>query len=261
MTLPDTNWLQPFTDLLKEIYGDLAKPGVTQVGYALGTVIGLFNTCLSPIKYLNEKTELNRQNNLNKLAERFNKIPINDVVEASPEIAVPITEKLVYISDETLRNMYIELLAKASTKNFVHNAHPSFINIINNLSPDEGNLIKLFFKDESIPFISYKLVNQEDQSYHFIDELVIEITTSISLIYPDNKNAYLHNLESLGLIKIISTRHLKDDDLYQSLIINFETFKSHYNIEAKDKNKCLNFEKGGIQVTELGKMFFQSIRN
>jgi len=53
MTLPDTNWLKGFHDLIKEIYGDLAKPGVTQVGNALGTVIGLLNTCLSPIKYLN----------------------------------------------------------------------------------------------------------------------------------------------------------------------------------------------------------------
>lgn len=261
MTLPDTNWLKGFNDLIKEIYGDLAKPGVTQVGNALGTVIGLLNTCLSPIKYLNERTELNRQNNLSELAKRFNQIPLNDIVEAAPEIAVPIAEKLVYISDETLRTMYIELLAKASTKNFIQHAHPSFINIINNLSPDEANLIKLFFDKDTIPFISYKSVNQDDDSYHFVDELVISIPPSVSLIYPNNKNAYLHNLESLGLIKIITSRHLNNVELYQPLINEFETSKSQYDLNNQDKNRILEFEKGGIQVTELGRMFFQSIRS
>ena len=41
--------------LLKEVYGDLAKPGVEQVGKALGTVIGLGNTILWPIALANEK--------------------------------------------------------------------------------------------------------------------------------------------------------------------------------------------------------------
>lgn len=255
MTLPDTNWLQPFTDLIKEVYGDLAKPGVTQVGYALGTVVGLLNTCLSPIKYLNERTELNRQNNLNKLAERFNKIPLKDLVEAVPEIAVPVAEKLVYISDETLREMYIELLAKASTKDFAQTAHPSFINTINNLTPDEGNLIKMFFNVETVPFISYKLVNKDDRSYHFIDELVIEIPPSISLNYKNNRNAYLHNLESLGLIHIINSRHLSGEYTYQNLINEFEKHKTNH----RENNRILEFEKGGIQVTELGKMFFNCI--
>lgn len=261
MTVPDTKWIQPFTDLIREVYGDLAKPGVTQIGYALGTVVGLLNTCLSPIKYLNEKTEINRQNNLNKLAERFNEIPLKEVVEAAPEIAVPIAEKLVYIADETLRTIYIELLAKASTKDFIQYAHPSFINIINNLSPDEAKLIKLFFNEDAIPFISYKSVNQDDDSYQFVDELVISIPSSVSLIYPDNKNAYLHNLESLGLIKIITSRHLNNVELYQPLINEFQIDKSLYDLNNQDKNRILEFEKGGIQVTELGRMFFQSIKS
>jgi len=39
MTLPDINCLKGFNTLIREIYGDLAKPGVTQIGYALGTVV------------------------------------------------------------------------------------------------------------------------------------------------------------------------------------------------------------------------------
>jgi hypothetical protein len=34
------------SELLKEIYTDLAKPGVSQVGLAIGTILGLGNTAL-----------------------------------------------------------------------------------------------------------------------------------------------------------------------------------------------------------------------
>ncbi|MDC5019689.1 hypothetical protein NRA03_18095, partial [Acinetobacter baumannii] len=95
MAIIDTSGLEPFADLLKEIYGDLAKPGVAQVGIALATVIGLLNTCLSPIKFINEKTELKRQKNLEHLAKRLSVIPVENVVEVPPEIAIPIAEKLV----------------------------------------------------------------------------------------------------------------------------------------------------------------------
>ena len=53
--------------LLKEIYGDLAKPGVTQVGKALSTIIGLGNTLLWPIQILNERAKLTLADNLNKI--------------------------------------------------------------------------------------------------------------------------------------------------------------------------------------------------
>ena len=41
--------------LMKEIYGDLAKPGVTQVGKALDTILEIPNTLLIPIKMINSK--------------------------------------------------------------------------------------------------------------------------------------------------------------------------------------------------------------
>jgi len=50
--------------LLKEVYGDLVKPGVSQVGQAIGTILGLGNTVLWPIQMLNEKARLTIELNL-----------------------------------------------------------------------------------------------------------------------------------------------------------------------------------------------------
>ncbi|EGR2394464.1 DUF4393 domain-containing protein, partial [Vibrio cholerae] len=51
-------------DLLKEIYGDLAKPSVVKVGEALETVFGLGNTALLPLTLLNEVSRMRFQKNL-----------------------------------------------------------------------------------------------------------------------------------------------------------------------------------------------------
>lgn len=42
-------------NILGQIYGDLAKPSVTAVGKALGTVFEFSTSFLLPVKLLNEK--------------------------------------------------------------------------------------------------------------------------------------------------------------------------------------------------------------
>ncbi|MFL9567140.1 DUF4393 domain-containing protein [Acinetobacter baumannii] len=264
MTIIDTKGLEPFADLLKEIYGDLAKPGVAQVGIALATVIGLLNTCLSPIKFLNEKTELNRQNNLKQLAKRFSEIPHEKIVEAPPEIAVPIAEKLAYVSNEELRNLYIELLAKASTNDLNSTAHPSFINIVNNLSPDEAVLIKYLRKNKGIPFVNIEL-KKNDGKYGIllIDELVV-IITELKLTFNANLSAYISNLAGAGLVEIDSTHWYSDESKYEIYEKYLQTKQNTYEIQYKDAfeqfpKRTYEIKKGLIRTTKLGHMFFKAV--
>lgn len=93
--------------VLKEIYGDLAKPGVIQVGKALETIIGLGNTILWPVTLLNEKAKIALEKNLDSYREQLENIPEEDVTEIPPEIGVPVAEKLAYITDEELSQLYI----------------------------------------------------------------------------------------------------------------------------------------------------------
>jgi hypothetical protein len=72
--------------LLKEIYGDLAKPGVAQVGKALGNVVGLGNTILWPIALLNERAKIALEKNLEKYRAQLEHVPQDGVVEVPPEV-------------------------------------------------------------------------------------------------------------------------------------------------------------------------------
>ncbi len=263
MAIIDTSGLEPFADLLKEIYGDLAKPGVAQVGIALATVIGLLNTCLSPIKFLNEKTELNRQNNLKQLAKRFSEIPTENIVEAPPEIAVPIAEKLAYVSNEDIRNMYIELLAKASSINLNEKAHPSFVNIINNLSPDEAKLISYLKEIGGIPFVNIMRKSIDHTVLH-IDPLVCLIP-ELQLTFTNNLKAYLSNLEAAGLIIIDSNVWATNDGAYEAhkeyLTSKIPYYDERYKDEPMDKtpSPVYTFNKGIVRITDFGTLFFSAV--
>src|SRR5262245_34720346 len=100
--------------LLLEIYGDLAKPGVKQAGRALETVVGLGNTILWPIAWANERSRIALKRNLEKYREEIKHLPEEKVTPVPPEIGVPIAEKLGYVTDEELSDLYVNLLARAS---------------------------------------------------------------------------------------------------------------------------------------------------
>ncbi len=52
------------------------------------------------------------------------------ICEVAPEVGVPVVEKLAYVTNQELSEMYVELLAKASQTQEANAAHPSFANII-----------------------------------------------------------------------------------------------------------------------------------
>ncbi len=72
--------------LLTQLYGDLAKLGVSQVGKALSTVLGLGNTILWPVQLLNERARITLEINLESYREKVSKIPEDKVNEVPPEV-------------------------------------------------------------------------------------------------------------------------------------------------------------------------------
>ena len=128
--------------LLKEIYGDALKPGVSQVGKALGTVLGLGTTVLLPIYWANERSRMVVEKTLEKFRLSLEGVPEPQIIPVRPEVGVPILEKLMYVTDDELSDLYINLLSKASTAQSVRFVHPSFVSIVNNFSSDEALLLK-----------------------------------------------------------------------------------------------------------------------
>ncbi|MCT9388138.1 DUF4393 domain-containing protein [Acinetobacter baumannii] len=261
MALIDTSGLEPFADLIKEIYGDLAKPGVQNVGIALGAVLGLGVTLMWPIMWANARAKIALEENLETYRDRLKDIPPEQISIAPPEVAMPILEKIGYVTNEELRNLYIELLAKASIKDLNNQAHPSFVNIINNLSPDEAKLVQHLLPKNKIPFIKIVL-NYANGGSIDIESLVIRVP-NLSLDFPENLDAYISNLVGAGLLEVKEGTYLVDETNYLAHMEYFESKKPSYDISyqnyEKAKEKPYEAEKGIIQITKLGHMFFKAV--
>jgi len=253
-------WLQVAQEAIKipgllvQFYGDLAKPGVQQVGKALGTVFGLGNTVLWPIQWANERSRIALERNLENYRIRLESVPIEKIIPVAPEIGVPIAEKLSYVSDTKLSELYINLLTKASNSEFVWEAHPSFVNIITNLSPDEAHLLEYFVQRKNLEFVNAKWSAPE--VYSFAGELLIDQVHAASLAFPGNIQAYFSNLAGLGLVSIHLDRSVHGSNVYTALEEFWTTYFNSKTPPAPDRT--LEFERGAICVTTFGRQFIHA---
>lgn len=241
-------------DLLKQIYGDLARPGVAQVGKALETVLGLGNTVLIPLRLLNEAGRKAEERTFEAIAEKLRAVPLDEINAIPPEIGAPLLDHISSSSDPTLRDMYAELLAKSACEGSAQTAHPSFVGMIGSLSPDEAKLIKTLSARHNHPFIRLVLKQKDGVGSRQVEDLVFNNFFQVS--HQHNIALYMANLAGLGLIEIRRDAWFSDTSIYDNL---FNLRKGKYNmsdemvIEGESYN--YTYDKGIMAVTELGKRF------
>ena len=257
-----SSWLQVADEALKipgllvEIYGDLARPGVRQVGKALETVIGLGNTALWPIALVNERSRIALERNLEKYRKTLESVPEEKIVAVAPEIGVPVAEKLEYVREDRLADLYIHLLASASNVDTLSVAHPSFVNVINNLSPDEALLLEFFKTATDLPFVQPKAVIAASGSFTNFGGPTVQAETLASLAFPQNFGAYLENLAGLGLVMVHDNRWLVDNPVYAELeVFHRPVIEAAFANIPLFKDRELKFEKGVVQRTSFGANF------
>lgn len=243
--------------ILKEIYGDLAKPGVSQVGKALGGIIGLGNTALWPIHLLNEKARINLEANLEMYREKMERTAPEDVTAVPPEVGVPIAEKLSYVTDDDIRDMYTTLLAKASTTSTQNLAHPSFIHIISNISPDEAILLKYLVDNNGVePSLLVRLENFAQGTWIDLWDVYIMESNGAPLNYPENRSAYIRNLAGMGIINILPDIPLAPPSRY--IHLEEEARSKFEKVRLLDGFTGLSLKRGKIETTRLGWMFINA---
>jgi hypothetical protein len=222
------------SELIKIIYEDGAQPAVRNVGKALGTIFDKPNIWLLPMWLNNEKAKAIFMRNLEKFKESLYKEDEEEIVEVIPEIGVPILNKLSYIQNEDIAAMFVNLLVTASIKTTEGNAHPSFVNIISNLSSDEAKILNAIKTDLFIqrlyPFIDVVTVIGKDQ-WIKTGAYLTSIEHEMDLLFPENISLYLENLISLGLL-FPNEYGISDTKIYEYIV---ERYKKEYDLDREDR--------------------------
>ena len=242
-----------------EVYKDVARPIVKPIGEILGFLPRTLKLALSGW----EKWLINGEESLKLTAEaikeKVKQITEDKLVEPEPYVAIPAIQQISYCQNsEELRDLYANLLTASMNADKKWQVHPSFVDIIKQITPDEAKIIKSLpnFKNSFMPAIDVKLLDKDKSSKGH--QILLTNFTTIGLDVIENKAnicSYIDNLIRLKIIEIPPTYHLTDETLYEpleksSLLDNLipDIYKESYTIGYRHKI---------IVITNFGLLFKQ----
>lgn len=244
------------------IYQDALQPAAKEVGTALQTIARTIHVVLAPVSALVWGYDQIKDFVNNRLAEKLQNTPSENITEPKPNIAGPALEALRYTGHEpSLRELYANLLATAMDSSTINDAHPCFVEIIRQLTPDEAKLLQYFAVTNLLPLVNLRWEYKEEKEGQ---QGGVTLYVHFSLfgqeagcLLPDLMPSYLDNLSRLGLIDIPEDTFYTYPGVYDLLEQHPEVLELKLNIEAID-NRRFKVERNLVRVTALGKQFLRA---
>lgn len=243
--------------LLALVYKDLLRPSVQVIGKSLKAVLEFVSTPFMALQLQNDKVKLNLEKRLDEYAQKLHSIPEDKRCEVHPQIGLPIIEKLTYTTCDEIADLFTSLLASASSIDTANTAHPAFISMIERMSPDEARILEYLKDKEDIQYCDINAYSNQNSGYDTLFEHVTMIEEDVALIYPENTNAYLANLVSLGILCDKKGTFRMDKTQYNRI-------KGKYQVEeltaslVPESFKSIKVEESYYQVTPFGRLFIQA---
>ena len=127
-----------------EAYRDAAQPAAQEIGKALGTVFGIPNLVLSPVKFLEDWVAAKFEHLREKVEQKISEIPPERRINVQLEDILPILEayKNIKVEDEGLQEMFVNLLTSYADSETQSSSRRAFVRILEELSPYDAWLLK-----------------------------------------------------------------------------------------------------------------------
>ena len=242
------------------VYDDSLKPVAKRVGKIGDTIGGTVEMLLSPITgmvfcYDKIKTWLPQ-----KIEEKLSKVPLGQRISPPGYIAIPALQRLVYTDSEDLQEMFANLIANSMDSKTTSQAHPAFVEIISQLTPDEARILKyigLININGNIPKVdAFELVDKNVGSYKILYSNIFDMNEV------ENKNLvqeYLDNLERLFIIRFKSQEFSDTSapDVNEKYTL-LETVVKGWIKESKNTEEIIEIRRGLLQVTDFGMLIINA---
>ena len=248
------------TGLVKAVpvYEDLLQPVAKQLGKSLETVGKAINVALFPVSSLVWGYENIQVFLSTKLADRLKDVPPEDIITPKPNVAGPAMDALRYTGHEdTLSDMYANLLASAMDRSTAKGAHPAFVEIIKQLTPDEAKILSLFISKSSYPVINLMTRRIDGKGG---SEFLVHYCHLGKMCGLDDENlipAYLDNFCRLGLMAISPGVYLTADGVYDALE-NDPVILQGMKVIERDPARKPGIDRLAIRATEMGRQFINA---
>lgn len=251
------------TGLVKAIpvYQDTLQPAAKEIGKALCTVAQTINVALAPIAGLVWGYDQIKNFLSEALSKRLSNVPVENIITPVPTVAGPILESLRFAGTvEELRELYANLLAASMNKESAAQAHPSFVDVIRQITPDEARIMNLFTKSPRYPVIDVIARGELDKKTFTRKSKIVVLNHStlgdlakVTLVM--NTAVYLDNLCRLGLLEI--DQNAVVDERYEGMIQKEELEKLREEIKTEPGME-MHLHKKNVQITNYGISFLQT---
>lgn len=240
------------------IYQDAIQPAAKEIGKALGTVTKTVNVALAPVSALVWGYDQIKEFVDKKVSEKLQNVPKENIVTPPPHVAGPALESLRYTgSIDELKELYANLLASSMDSATTKDAHPSFVEIIKQLSSDEAKLLISLISTDQEPAVTIRN-SREDNSggrdqFRNFTVLGERVGVSDYVRIPN----YLDNLCRLGLLEIPASYTLVGENIYKHLDEHPIVKAICESIDNEEGRKSELVHKT-IIVTGLGRQFINA---
>ena len=240
------------------VYQDVVQPAAKEVGSALQTVARTLHVLLAPVSALVWGYEKISVYVSERVAEKLKDVPSERLRAPEPNIAGPALEALRYTGylDE-LREMYAKLLATSIDSATAAQAHPSFVEIIKQLSPDEARLLAYLATRYSVPMIDLRREEKNSSSGHWVVRNFTLLPYEANCLAPAMGPNYLENLQRLGIVELREDYRLIGDsgvDLYEPLFVHPAIEAERMRIESDNTLKA-KIGRNAVILTKFGAQF------
>lgn len=222
------------------LYEDALQPTVQEIGKFAARIPRAINAAFSGLDkwILNKEYAIDETKKL--LVQKLENVNPEKIVEPEHYVAIPTIQAISYsINREELRNLYANLLAKAMNSDTKDMVHPSFIEIIKQLSPTDALVLNKIEINKPLLLATlkveiYETNDSKEPTYSIYDENITDIDFSDY----DSVLVSLDNLLRLGLIK-------EDPPLDENT-----TFSSETMMRIKNFKRCSLYSTSKKELQE-----------
>lgn len=246
--------------IAKPVYKDTLQPLAKEIGKGLQTVGKSVNTALMPVRLMVYGIDIIEENFLKRMEAKLKNVDPEKIVIPPLNIAGPLLEKYKYSCNNfELSEMFLNLLANSMNIEMVKKTHPSFVNVISELSSDEARLIKYFSNQEALPKLDVKAVATVGGGEKMIFQNFSLFGKKANLQFQDMTPQYLSNLKRLGIISYteegFGESYVKKE--YYDELKNDPTLKL-LEISVGEGYQ-MKTNEGIVKITAFGEMFMEAV--
>lgn len=244
-------------ETIPELYEDGLKPTIQESGKVMALVPRAVNAALVPLRKWIAEREYRLAETEKLLAEKLKDVPPEKITTPEGYVGVPALQSIAYSMDsDELRELYANLLANAMNIDTKDKVHPSFVELIKQMSPNDAVVFKSIYEAPLAPVLDLYIRTEPKDGDEGGNSNYVRNVTWIKEMAYEEVAISLDNLLRLGLVEIPYGSSYTHKENYKLVKENLEYIRLKQRLEALNLGSVRSDEKF-VRATTLGDSFFE----